>query len=845
MAKEDFISRNKSLVWTSRRVDEWMQRHLGGEKQKDNPWLDGNKIGVRKPNLVFEYTKEEIEELKKCAKDVVYFANTYGYCLQGSAGYQRIKLRPYQEKMLRSYQDNRMTIVCSSRQIGKCLLDGDLVLLKNDHNFHKSITDLYYEHNNNLLSKVKRFLFKSYRKNKTWEGLKHATLKIIQLIEKFEYRNLELNEDDDTKKILDTINLTNEDIYIKSEDGYHKVSSVHKTQPYHVYTLILENGYSLECADNHIVFCKNFVQKFVKDLSIDDYVMTDVGDVRVKSITCSSDKLSMYDLTVETQSFNRKELIPIQSNPLSEHAYYSNGILSHNTVTAAIFLIWFTLFNVDKTVGLLSNKFQSCREIADKIKEIMNYLPFFMKPGVIKNNQTDMVFDNGCRFVAQATTPRSFIGYTLAVAYFDEFAHVDANILDQFYENAMPTISADPNAKIIITSTPNGYNKFYDLWEAATEGRNSYNPIRVDWDEVPGRDDAWRERMVADVGGEEEFMRQYGNSFLSTGNTLLSSDGLSKLHRRRTKYVYKEIGALDMNWEDDWKKLIWHPDFNIIETKNKENHFVISMDLAEGGGGDYSILNIFQVKCKTIEQAKMVTSNRDADLLSLNQIGIFRSNTTPLDIVAKLLYILTMFVFDPEHVKVVIEINYYGGEMLRLLSTIFGDKNDFDQSVILRFKHNLDAKVSKYGLKVTPANKPILCMNLKQRINDDSIILNEETTINELDGFTKIGSSYKAARGNDDLAMSCVDVTSVYDNSEFEYMFSDLIELKENEELRKYKENLNDKEYSPVYDFYGTGDSNKSKQSIDNQPMSIDDIQRQINDAFQRQLNSDKHSLYN
>jgi hypothetical protein len=281
--------------------------------------LDGNKIGIRKPNLVFEYTKEEIEELKKCAKDVVYFANTYGYCLQGSAGYQRIKLRPYQEKMLRSYQDNRMTIVCSSRQIGKCLLDGDLVLLKDSHNFHISITDLYYERKNNLLSKAKQFLFKLYRKNKTWE----STLKLIQLIEKFAYRNLELNEDDYTKKILDTVNLTNEDIYIKSEDGYHKVSAVHKTQPYHVYTLILENGYTLECADNHIVFCKDFVQKFVKDLSTDDYVITDAGDVRVKSITRSSDKLSMYDVTVGTQAFNRKELIPIQSNP----SYVACGLL--------------------------------------------------------------------------------------------------------------------------------------------------------------------------------------------------------------------------------------------------------------------------------------------------------------------------------------------------------------------------------------------------------------------------------------------------------------------------------------------------------------------------------------
>ena len=32
---------------------------------------------LRKGNIVFNYSDEEIREIKKCAKDIVYFANTY------------------------------------------------------------------------------------------------------------------------------------------------------------------------------------------------------------------------------------------------------------------------------------------------------------------------------------------------------------------------------------------------------------------------------------------------------------------------------------------------------------------------------------------------------------------------------------------------------------------------------------------------------------------------------------------------------------------------------------------------------------------------------------------------
>ena len=130
--------------------------------------------------------------------------------------------------------------------------------------------------------------------------LKKIILSIIQLIEKYEYRKLDLDENDMSKKIIDSVDISNQNIQVLSHDGYHHVTHIHKTQPYHLYTLCLENGDELECADNHIVFCKGFIQKFVRDLTCNDYIITKSGLSKVKYIEKSNHKVSMYDITVKS-----------------------------------------------------------------------------------------------------------------------------------------------------------------------------------------------------------------------------------------------------------------------------------------------------------------------------------------------------------------------------------------------------------------------------------------------------------------------------------------------------------------------------------------------------------------
>ena len=592
MAKKESIKpqRKKNIVWTSKRIDSWMKDYSEGVFHKDTPWADGV-VGVRTPNIVFEYTPEEIEEITKCAGDIKYFANTYCYCMQGSRGYQPLTLRDYQEEMIEAYDKNRFCITLSSRQIGK-------------------------------------------------------------------------------------------------------------------------------------------------------------------------------------------------------------------TVIAAVFILHNAIFNYDKNIGISANKFATAVEIMDKIKEMMDYLPFFLKPGVKVNNQSMMVFDNGCRIIAQATTKKSFIGFTIHTLYLDEFAHVEPHILDEFYENIMPTVSSMEDSKIIITSTPNGYNKFFDIYQGAVDGRNSYYPIRVDWWQVPGRDEKWRNKMIEDCGGEDEFMRQYGNSFLSTGNTLLSPDSLAKLQQNRIKYKRKELVEIEKNWDDEYVNLLFHPDFDIKEFSNPTKRWVMSIDLSEGGGGDNSILNIFRLQEKNEELIESIKSNdkdkEKSDFFQLEQVGRFKSNTCNLETLAKLVYVIVMKVIGSDNIRIVCEYNAFGGEFIRLIQSVFGDKNEFDMSTILKFKHSQEALKPKYGLKVRSDNKPVLCIKLKGMIADDSIIVTDDDTVSEFEVFSKIGNSWKASRDHDDLAMSVVDISAIFDHPYFEVMMEEVI----SENLQKIYDEEMDNQYGNVYDNY-------------------------------------------
>lgn len=63
-----------------------------------------------------EFTREQLEEIKKCKEDLVYFINNY---VKISEYFPPIKLYDYQEDLIRHYHKNQFSICKAPRQCGK------------------------------------------------------------------------------------------------------------------------------------------------------------------------------------------------------------------------------------------------------------------------------------------------------------------------------------------------------------------------------------------------------------------------------------------------------------------------------------------------------------------------------------------------------------------------------------------------------------------------------------------------------------------------------------------------------------------------------------------------------
>lgn len=607
--------------------------------------------------------------------------------------------------------------------------------------------------------------------------LKYIILSLIQLIERYEYSNLKLDENDINKKILSSLNL--HDYEILTDTGWSRLSHFHVTQPYTIFRIKTKTGLELDAADNHIIFKEGLIDTFIKDIKIGDKIHVKNGLDEITNIEILKHKVSMCDVTVADNN----------------HRFYSNDILSHNTICSAIFIAWYLIFNIDKNALILSNKLDTTKEIIDKAKVIIENLPFFMKPGVLKYDVQNMKFDNGCRLIGQSTTGKAGISFTIHLLFLDEFAHIQDNIVESFFENVYPTLSSSLISRIIITSTPNGFNKFYEIYDNAVKGKNEFKAFKVDWWQVPGRDEAWKEREVGNLGGgikgEEAFNRQYGNQFIASSSLLLDAITLKKMDKEKKEYIYHAFDEFDNIKIDVKNYLSWHPDFDIEEIEVESNYWVFSIDIAEGNGGDYSVINIFQVVPMSKEEIRNVQgAGAMYDFFKLKQVGCFASNEHGIEDFAKVIYTLNYDLFNSENVKLIIEYNAYGAVLIKYLGTIFPQRNDFDEESVVKFKHRHDAKTLDYGLKIKKDNKPILCQNFKKVVELGRLELTDHLTIYEISKFGKLtNGTYGGQSGHDDLAMSsinCSEFFNTVDYADFVEEILDLISV----DLHDYMENI-------------------------------------------------------
>ena len=196
-----------------------------------------------------------------------------------------------------------------------------------------------------------------------------------------------------TRKFINSFDVSNWEI--ETDSGWVDIDAIHQTTEYEEWELITKSGKRLVCADNHIVFDKDFNEVFVKDLIPGvSSIITKSGVEVVASIKSLNKSSNMYDIAVNS----------------ADHRYFTNDILSHNSQLLAAYIVWYVLFNEHKAAAILANKQEIAIEILGRVQFIIENLPHWLQQGIVEWNKKSIELENGSTCFAAATSPSAIRG---------------------------------------------------------------------------------------------------------------------------------------------------------------------------------------------------------------------------------------------------------------------------------------------------------------------------------------------------------------------------------------------------------------------------------------------------
>lgn len=105
-----------------------------------------NNILLKDKGVLMQYTPEQLAEIKKCKKDMLYFIERYCQINTLDAGVQQFEPYQYQRNMLKLMAEERFSIHMLPRQSGKCVVNNTNITVRNKKNgnvFYITIGEFY------------------------------------------------------------------------------------------------------------------------------------------------------------------------------------------------------------------------------------------------------------------------------------------------------------------------------------------------------------------------------------------------------------------------------------------------------------------------------------------------------------------------------------------------------------------------------------------------------------------------------------------------------------------------------------------------------------------------------
>lgn len=464
---------------------------------------------------------------------------------------------------------------------------------------------------------------------------------------------------------------------------------------------------NLKAAGVAIDFTKEQIEEYIK--CADDPIYFIINYCKIVTLDHGLQPFNLYDCQIN-------KINVIHDN---RRVILMEGRQQGKTTTSAAYILWTTLFSPNKTVAILANKAAAAREVLSRYQLMYEHLPVWLQQGVTTWNKGDIELENGSKVFTAATSSSAIRGRSVNMLYVDEAAIIPNTVAEEFFTSVYPTISAGETTKILLSSTPLGYNHFWKFWNDAEEDRNGFVNLFIPYWEIPGRDEAWaneQRRLLGDLKYNQEVLCK----FLGSSLTLINADTISQMSPISPS-IHKD--GLDV--------------FSLPEEKHT---YIMVADTAKGVGGDYSAFTVIDITESPFRIVAKYRNNRISPMLYPSVIYEVAKKYNESFVLIE--------INSSEQVAQILYNEYEYENILFVSKTSKGQRisSGFGSSGKAEFGVTTDKKVKRIG-----------CTTLKSLVEEKKLLITDADIISEISTFIERKGSYSADEGyHDDLVMTLV-----------------------------------------------------------------------------------------
>jgi hypothetical protein len=496
-------------------------------------------------------------------------------------------------------------------------------------------------------------------------------------------------------------------------------------------------------------------------------------DTRIVPLILNQPQKRLYN-TVKEQAKQQKpiRIIILKARQMG-FSTLTEALIFHRTVTRR---------NVNSLI--VAHKDESSNNLFNMSKLFYENLPPELQPMRKASNARELVFENptknqlekrhnpGLRSkIKIATAGGQGVGRsdTLQNVHISELAFWPGDKKETL-NGILQSVPNSPPTMVIIESTANGFDHFKELWDQAVAGESDFEPLFFPWFEmqeyrmkVPpgfelteeeeklkeafGLDDeqlAWRRWCIKNncSGDLNLFRQEYPctpeEAFLTTGTPVFDNDKvILRLNQLRAQYRDNPplVGNIECKYTPDGDPIQGTETFipspsgwlTIYEKPRANVPYVIGVDVAEGGA-DWSVAQVL-------------------DNTTGKQVATLRAHCDT-DILAKALFSLGFYY---NRALIAVEVNYDLHPVKELQRLRY--PRQYVREQVDTYTGKLE---KKFGFRTTSASRPPIIGELVKIVREDTGLINDITTLQEMLTFVRNESGKPEAQAgkHDDTIMA-------------------------------------------------------------------------------------------